>query len=795
MRGDNSGSMKPLSYRSVANKGAVPRTLLAPVLASVISSAPAAPIESNWHAEGPDDTAAVAAASFAGFRATADTFEDRVEVRDVRGVLVRSISRAEFAALLPWMSLDGGPDGPGAIAMSATGRMLFVAVHDDTVAGDAMPSDAVVRMDVSTGALSIFARLELFNSGATFPHLALAHNKGRLFIGDSTGVIRVWSAGGNTTAGFSIGNWALPGATTIRGITIDRDALVIFAASGTDVYRATIPTSAGTQPTWTQIASGADIRALAWAEHYGGASNAGLYILSGTGPSTSKIEFINATAAQGGSVATPSFYLAGSVVWHDLSAASDGTLLIGADEDAVKIVDSTDTRLGLDAWMADEIAQVTAFSKGLIDPDGEPEGWVIDADVIPAWSRFHPATPDGAAWVVFMLITNDRLNSDASALPLARSILTRHAGLAADGIKPVRSADGITKHWIDPFTGNTEGTWPDEYATLSTMKIVAAAARAMSYWPDDPVIVRAASRIIFLTMNWDAYFQAGTDALAYKGLAGGGPENSVWGNAFNEGIIFTEQASVYGGATADEVAARWFERALWPVAATVTSRPITSAGNGQFQSAFLSIYPALLSAPFRADPAWREQIENIHWSNAAWTDDSGPRFYTVFSAGTSPAGYNADSLSNHPANIATFTSLMGLAAFGEESVAAGAYHAYRKGARQTFKTGASILYRRSDTDRNYLPNSAGLPDVVLGALGLAELIQPGVVDDLLAGPYPETEMCPQDVDADGEIDIDDLHRAESAPGDLNGDAAISQRDRDCMKAWLRRNENGDVSTP
>ncbi len=716
-------------------------------------------------------------------------------MRDGDGAIVRVIVRNDLSGLLPWMSLDGGPDGPGAIAMSASGRMLFVSVHDDTTAGDGMPSDAIIRMDVSTGALSVFARLELFANGAAFPHLALAHNKGRLFIGDSTGVIRVWSAGGNTTTGFSIGNWPLPTATTIRGITIDRDALQVYAASPSAVYRAPIPVSAGTQPTWTQIASGADVRALAWAEHFGGAANAGLYILSGTGPASSKVDLIASAAAQGPTVVTPTLYLASPTVWHDLAAASDGSLLVGADEDAARITDTTDTRLPFDAWLPDEIAQATAFSKGLIDPDAEPAGWVIDGDVIPAWSRFHPATPDGAAWVVFMLIVNDRLNADPAALPLARSIVTRYAGLASDNIKPVRSVDGIFKHWLDPFTGNTKAGWPDEYATLSTMKIVAAAARAMTYWPDDPTIARAASRIIFLTKNWDAYLQPNTDALAFKGLAGGGPDPSLWSLPFNEGIIFAEQAGAYGGVAAVASRDRWFDRTIWPIAATVTNRPITSAANGQHQSAFLSIYPALLSEPFRADSLWREQIDNLHWSNAAWTDNNGPRFFTVFSAGTSPAGYNADSLADHPSNITTFTSLMGLAAFGDESVAHAAYHAYRKGARQTFKTGASILYRRSDTDRNYLPNSAGLPDVVLGALGLAELMRPGVLDEVLARPYPTVEMCPQDIDSDGEIDVDDLYRANAALSDLNGDAAVNAADRDCLRVWLRRNEPADTAPP
>ena len=766
------------------------------LLGALLSSAAlAAPVTSTYPVDGPDDTVAIASAAFAGATATADSFEDRIEVRDVFENIIRTVDRTQLQALMPWMNLDGGQDGPSALGFSASGRLLFIAVHDDTTPGDGLPSDAVVRLDVSSGQLTLFVRLELFNSGDTFPHLAIAHNKAFVFVGTSASGIRVYNGNRNATVAVNpLGTWTLPSAGPIRGITIDRDALTIFASTDTAVFRAAIPASAATAPTWTQIAADSDIRSLAWAEHFGGGANAGLYVLSGNGAG-SRIGFVPTAAAYGASIVAPTTYATTGGVWHDIAATARGSIAIAADEDGLLLTDTTDTRLTFDQWIGDEFAQVTAFSKGLISPDGEPPGWVIDADVLPSWSRFHPATPDGAAWVVLMLIMSDHLYGDAEALPLARAVLTRYAGLAPDGIKPVRSADGIMKHWINPATGNTEAGWPDEYATLSTMKITVAAARAMQHWPDDPEIARAASRIIFLTKNWDAYLQSGTDAIAFKGLAGGGPDTSLWARPFNEGIIFAEQAGTYGGAAALASSARWFNRSLWPTAFTISTRPITSANPGQFDSAFLSVYPALLSAPFRADPAWRTQIENIFWSNAAWTDDNGPRYFTVFSAGTNPNGYNADSLSSRPFNMTTFTSLMGLGAFGETTAAAGAYHAYRKGARQTFKTGASILYRRSDTNRTYDPNSAGLPDVADGALALAELIRPGAIDEVLARPYPTTEVCPSNLDADAAIDIDDLYQAESALTDLNGDGVASSRDRNCLRAWLRRHESTDINAP
>lgn len=757
--------------------------------------AAAGPVQSPWPVAGPDDTVCVAAAAFSGWYAAADSFEDSVEVRDVRGTLRRTITRTDIAALLPWMDLGGGPDGPSALAWSASGRLLFILVHDANAAGDGQPSDAVLRYDNSNGTLGVFARLEAFDRDDQWPHLGMAHYKGRLYVGTVGAGIRVFSAGANDATGSPLAAITLPEGTAaaVHGLTIDRDVGTLFAASGTAVYRAGL----GTFPalTFTQFGSGTDIRALAWSDQYGSLSPSqrGLFVLSGgLAPVLGRIDWYSVIKAYSSSPETPDPYAASAGVWHDIACTADGRMMVGADEDAVMFADDGDTRLGFDQWIGDEFAQNVAFARGLVSPDGEPPGWVIDGDTVPTTPRFHPATPDGAAWAVLILLMNDRLTGDATAQASVRSVLTRYAGLAPDNIRPARSADGIYKHWIDPFTGNTKAGWPDEYATLSTMKIVAGAARAVSYYPDDPAIALAASRIIFRTRNWDAYLQPGTDALAFKGLAGGGADAGSFSRPFHEGIIFAEQAGAYGGPAAAASAARWFTRSLWPTATYVPGRPITSGAPGQFGAAFITMYPALLSRPYRDDSGpggWRTQVENLRWSGAAWTDDFAQRYYTVFSAGAGPGGYNADSLASHPGNLTTFTSLMAMSAFGETAEAVGAYAAYRKGARQAFRTGASILYRRpTDLSIAYVPDSAGLPDVTLGALGLCELIEPGSIDAVLARPYPTTEMCPTDLNADGAIDVEDLYRQTDAPTDLNGDAVINTADSACLRAWLRRHE-------
>lgn len=772
------------------------------LIAGTCARASASPTTAPWNVDGPDDSVAVAAAAVSGWYAVADSYEDNVEIRDIRGNLVRLITAAQIQALAPWMTFTGGPDGPAALAFTDSGRNLFILVTDSSIPGDGLGSDVILRYDAPSDSLSLFARLEAASSEAAFPHLSIAHFRAGLYVGTPSGMM-VFSANANDTSGFFITTIPLPDAGVVRGLAIDRDNLRIYAASPTNLYRSNLsPIS------WTLVGAvggtaGSEARAIAWADHFGNpnGSQRGLYVLrdSPGGAAPFDIRFVPALQAQGSLTYAPSTYTSSATAWHDLCAAPDGSLLVAADEDAVSLTDSLDTRLTFDAWVQDEFNQHIALARGLISPDGEPTGWVIDGDVIPSWSRFHPATPDAAGWTIFALLAADRVNADASAKDQIRSILNRYAGLAATGPAPLRTADGIFTHWIDPATGSTKSGWGVEYATLSTMKIVAGAARAMRAYPDDPEIVRAAARIIFNTKNWSTYTPSltvnGFDGLYFLGSLAGGTSGSR-SNPYNEGIIFVEQSGVYGGTNGSSANSRWFTRDLWPTATYLAGRSVTGDAGNSFQSAFLTMYPMLLSKDFRASPSWQSQVQNLRWSHAAWTDNTGTQYYTVFSAGTGQSdwngGYNADSISSHPGDVTTFTSLLALGAQNTgpnrlAEVIAG-YHAYRKGARQTFKTGASLLYRRSNAVRTFTPNSCGLPDVTIGGLGLAEVLSPGFIDSTLAVPYPTQEQCPVDLSGDGLIDEEDLYTLYTSPQDISGNGLINLGDVQCLINWLRRSE-------
>ncbi|MEM9373247.1 MAG: GC-type dockerin domain-anchored protein [Planctomycetota bacterium] len=711
----------------------------------------AAPVVTPWATDAASSVDAVAAADLSGWYATASTDDDRIEIRDVRQQLKRVITRDDLVAQVPWASLDAGPDGPRALAWTDSGRSLFITVTDSNPAPDGLGSDAVLRYDTASSTLSLFARANIGDAMGDAP--ALMHHRGQLWVSTQSGPIRVYRAGRNDTAGSFEYSWSLPGGEAARGMAAARSLGLVHVISESGLYRVDL-----TQPFASGTLVGPVTRGagLAYSDHYGTQLLDGAFILEAAGEGVdARVRRVPWFQAAGLIAYSPIEYLSSPIDLNAIADTACGGLLLGSDA-AEMVRDSDDTRMDYDAWLRDEFDQVVAFAQGLVAPDGEPAGWVIDADVAVGNTRFHPASPDGAAWVVMLMIAQDHLAGDESSSGLVRDVLRRYAGLMPDGITPELTADGIMRHWYSPFTGGVKPGWDPEFATLSNMLIVMASDRARRFYGSDPEIVAAADEIIGRVQNWDAYIQPGSDALYLKAQPFGGPDFGTAGGPFYEGVLFVEQASVYGNS--DDEYEAWLDRDALPAAQYAAGSPVTTNIPGEHLPAFVTLYPLIAQAAFRNDPDWRTHTRNLLASNGAWTDDNAPGFMTVFSAGTTRAdwgGYNADSLSDNPGDVTTFPSLLGFSSLGETAPSVGAYQAYRLGARQQFASGASILFRRSAEDPSFAPGDAGLSDVVIGALGIAELLSPGLTDAVLAVPYrPE---CPADVaDPSGTLNFFDI---------------------------------------
>jgi hypothetical protein len=712
------------------------RVLTIPILmlASFCAGAHGAPVAEPWNTQHADPVSAVAAAQLSGWYATSETAQDSIEIRDIRQDLIRRITRDELEVLLPWMTLDQGNDGPRALAWTDSGRALFIVVCDDAPSPDGLGPDAVVRYDTTTDELSVFSRTDIGGADGEAP--AVLHHEGQLWLSTQAGPVHIYDARRNVTSGSLQSTWSLPSGDPVLGLAVARELNLLFAVSDAQLYRIEL-TQAAITPEFVGPVDNA--RAVAYSDHLGAPSQEGAFVLGNSG-----ITHVPRFQATGLLAYAPTQYLGLTSVPNDLAATPCGRLLQGTSTGAQIIRDDADTRLDFEAWVRDEFQQVITYAEGLLAPDGEPSGWVIDADVAAGGSRFHPPSPDGAAWLIMLEIAKDHLAGDQASAGTVRSILRRYAGLMPDGIAPTVTADGIMHHWYDPWTGASAPGWSDEYATLSTMLIVMAADRARRFYQDDAQIVEAADVIIGRISNWDSYIQPGTNAMYFRAAATGGPDFGTASAPYNEGVLFIEQAAAY--ANASNALGAWLDRASLPEAEYVNGLPVTTNWPGNHLPAFVSLYPYIAQNATRGSGNWSRHLENLLASHGAWVDDNAPRFMTVFSAGTTKpewGGYNADSLSNHPGDVTTFPALMAFSTTGRTAPSVGAYHAYRKGARQSFETGALLLYRRSDIDPGYTPGDAGLPDVVIGALGLAELIRSGTADAVLAIPYqPE---CPADL--------------------------------------------------
>ncbi|MEM1165319.1 MAG: hypothetical protein AAGI30_03415 [Planctomycetota bacterium] len=753
------------------------------VIAIATGGCASGPAQETWATGGLGSASASGAAAVSGWYAVADTTQDAVQVRDVRGAIVHEIDRDDIAALMPWASFDTGADGPVALASTDAGRAIFILIGDDTLVFGGESDDAVLRLDTHTGQLDLFARFSLVRDLGADPPPAAAFFRGRVYIGTSDGQVITLTAGRNDRTGTILSTTTLPVSGGVTGVTVDRDRGFLFVSSTSGLYRAALD---DVPLTFQRLTDRSTIASIAYSDQYGAPGQDGLFLLNRDGGGNGSVTIERAAPSAVRSLPalfeSEAYYTpAGACV--DLSATACGRLLAACGDQATMIADTQDDRLGFEAWVVDEFEQVTTHVAALVHPDG----WVFDNSPVAGQGQIEPpASPDAALWAIALAAMNDHLFGDPGAEQTVERILTRYAGLAPDGIGPATSADGFLEHWIDPETGGVLDGWPQEYATYSTMKIVAGADRGRHAYPGNAAIERAAHQIVCDVHQWAAYFDESLALYLISEADGGpiapGPSNT----AFVEGILFADQAGIFGGPESDPIRRDWLDRSLWPSNEYLTGRPFSTSVPGVFQPAFITIYPLLFIREFRDDPAWLAHSEHTLDSFAAWTDDNGPRYYTAFSAGGGLNGYHADTIFSHPGTIAHFPAVMGFAALGRTDVAVGAYHAYRLGARTMMGTGASVLARRSQEQVDF-PIGIGLPDLVYGALGLGELIEPGVIDAVLAPPYAAA-LCRGDLDADSDVDTEDAYLWEQSPVDTEGDALVTDADRAALLDLARDDE-------
>ncbi len=676
-----------------------------------------------------------AAAQYSGLYALANRSSDVVEVFTIDQQKVAEISAAQLNAKLPsGFDISGSDYGPVALAFSASGRFLFIAVN---TSGD---NDAILRFNTGNKALTGFVSniniASIFSQGS----LGLAHHNGELWLGTASGKLLRYQAKGNDNKGKLLTTVNLTDDDTgkaIYGIAVDSIDNTAYVGTENNLYRLNL-----SNQTIGQIATVNSLKSLSYGRNYGGDGQGGLYLLNESNGNSGQFElnFIASSSLREQGSVTAKFYSKVDEA-RAIAATADGKMLLAAAQTKL-LSDDTDTRMTYTEWLRNEFDQYMTFIRSACWPEGKREGWVSGTEPKPDQGRYRAYSTGAAGWAALMLMTDEAMFGNSAEAEI-QAIITRFAGLHPDGIGPEVTTDGLYYGDYFPETGVKSG-YPSIY---STAKIVNAAIHAREFYPENDAIVTAANQIIGMQKNYADYLRDYAQ-VEHTGVMFG-PEAETRLQAvppYQESYLFAELAAAQDPMAVNAYEDWWKHRENH---ASLTSYLSTEPVIKWNISSFVEQYGHIVFKDRRVNADWRENFDNLYAHYAAWTDDNNPDYLTVFSAGpTKTEGYNADKIYDHPDTISHFPGLLGFGMYGSSVPMVGGYFAYRDGKRQKMRgqegvfgpnatIGAEILTRYSNEDKDWQPNRLGIPDMVFGLYGLVEQLtdadgNKGIIDRLIA---------------------------------------------------------------
>jgi hypothetical protein len=169
---------------------------------------------------------------------------------------------------------------------------------------------------------------------------------------------------------------------------------------------------------------------------------------------------------------------------------------------------------------------------------------------------------------------------------------------------------------------------------------------------------------------------------------------------------------------------------------------------------------------FRHSPEFETYFENHQQADMAFSGNIPPfglgeAFRYGITAGVSPQGYNADSISNHPNNV---LSPEAVAAWGDMETLFEWYNNTQYPLSDTrYKYG---MVRESQSQPGWVPFDAGLVDHMFLLFGLVESLDPDFFSDRV---FPA--LAPGDYNGDGSVDEADYERWKATFGSTSQLAA------------------------
>lgn len=422
------------------------------------------------------------------------------------------------------------------------------------------------------------------------------------------------------------------------------------------------------------------------------------------------------------------------------------------------LVPSTTVAQDLNAARDDQINRLKNYVVDAILPSG-----LVRDSLVLNGASFHPASPDAAGFALLGLSALDHLDKLPDADERVIDILSAYAG-HTPGVNPARSADGHFYHWLNITNGSRASGWVDGYTTIGSALLVAGAQFAKNHFAGNQTIADLADE---LTSSVD--FNAAIDPALNGRIhllmneSGGGLPGTV--RPWNEYMLVESLAlrQVGNNDRAWAIKDRWLDTTQLPK----TFDTLTDNA-GAYAPAFWVQQMQFFNGDFRHSPEFQfyfdrhQQVDKLFSSGIL----NEPFRYGI-TAGVSPQGYHADSISNHPNNV---FSPEAVAAWGDMDTFLEFYNSQFPTTDPRYKYG---LVRESATQPNWVPNDAGLVDHLFLLFGLVESIDSTFFADRLFAPISDG-----DFDFDGDVDGRDFlvwQQGNSPSGALNSaDLALWQ---------------------
>jgi hypothetical protein len=379
-----------------------------------------------------------------------------------------------------------------------------------------------------------------------------------------------------------------------------------------------------------------------------------------------------------------------------------------------------------------------------------PSGLVRDSLVLNGAS-FHPATPDAAGFALLGLSALDHLEKLPDAETRVENILKAHAG-QKPGVTPARSVDGHFIHFMNVNTGAPAGGgWNASYSPISTALLVAGAQFARNHFRDNATIAALAEQLTD-SVNFNAAIHPSLDGRIYLNMTaagGGGSSGAV--RPWNEFMLVESLAlRETNNNRALAVEHLWLDTDNIPKR-SYAGIPTLTDNPSAFAPAFWVHQMHFFNGDFRHSADFETFFENHRVVDQLFSSNAPPfglgeEYRYGITAGVSPQGYNADSISNHPNNV---LSPEAVAAWGDMDTLLQWYPDQFPTSDSRFKYG---MVRESQTQPSWVPFDAGLVDHLFLLFGLVESIDADFFKDRVFG------FTPGDYNRDGAVDALDFDR-------------------------------------